>query len=188
MKQPEDTRRIKPLYVVLGAVLAVAMVAFVLMNFVLFQSSDTAAVSTPAPSAVVPAVEPAVKPKKVEVFETFEGRDPFKPLAVAAAPAAPAAPPAPPAPAAPAATQAPAPKPTAKPAAVKSSAVGIKVLKVNALPRSANVQVGDKVHNGALAGSVLSQGVTLLRIDGACAVLARGGGEFKVCEGQTVEK
>jgi hypothetical protein len=179
----EQEPRIKPLYIVLGVVLLAAIVLFVLMNFVLFKSdSDDFAIPTPAPrasaDAPVPAATPTPKPGDVEVFETFEGRDPFRPLVAggggSSAPAGQV----------PSVTA----RPTARPTAAPAGAVTVEVVSVADDGKSATVKVGSTTHTDAKPGASLSSGVKLERIDGTCVFFTRSGDAFRVCEGERVRR
>lgn len=172
---------------IIGGVLALVLGA---IN--LFGGDDTP-VPTPLPAGVAiapPVVTPAPTglPSETEVFEIFEGRDPFKPLVGeggsgggAAATAAPGSG------ATPTATPGSVLRPSTTPKPQREG-VQVEVLSVASDSKSATVRVGSTVHERAKPGQTLSSGVALVSIDGKCVNFRRDGKNFTLCEGEQVLK
>src|SRR5687767_5573346 len=95
--QPEG-RRINPIFYVLLPLLLVVLIAFVYVNFLSGGGAPEEEVTLPTTpgqqvgAPIAPVATPAPTPESTEVFEIFEGRDPFRPLQFSPAPGATVAP------------------------------------------------------------------------------------------------
>lgn len=190
-------QQVRPGFLIAAGVAGVAVIAFLLVNFV-FAGDDGGeeidvtprpqadGVATPPPAQ--PDVTPSPEPEEIEVFEIFEGRDPFRPL-VFERPTAPdgGAPPTdgieptPPPNGGPAVTPAPTPPP-------RRSGVQVEVLSVADDSSSATVRVGSEVFQNATEGQTLDSGVTIVNISDPCVDFRRNGSSFTLCEGEQVLK
>jgi hypothetical protein len=187
MSDPASSRQVNPvLLYVLGGVAVLALGFFLLNNlggggkpvglpastpFVTGGGGTGGVTGTPAPTA-----EPT------EVFEIFEGRDPFKPLVFesAASGASPAPGSSPAASTAPSGVSA-TPRPP-------RSGVQVELLSVASDGGSATVRVGSNVHEGVRPGQTIESGVVMDSIEGRCARFHRGSDSFRLCEGEQVLK
>jgi hypothetical protein len=184
--RPEG-RRISPVYIVLGVVAIVAIVGMLLLN-----SGNNAPLPpiTPRPQAggttggagAVPGATAAPTQEPTEVFEIFEGRDPFRPLITeggGGGSPAPAGSPGPTSsPSGGGSTPAPAPR----------QGVQVELLSVASDRQSATVRVGSNVHENVHPGTTIESGVVLDSIQGTCARFHRGSDSFRLCEGEQVLK
>jgi hypothetical protein len=203
------------LYIVLGVVVLLAVVALVVMNL---GGDEPVTVPTPLPGAIQPPTGPETtpSPEPIEVFEIFEGRDPFRPLIAAGTGAgatpAPGETPAPGATPAPAPGQTPAPGGTQPPAVTAappppsgtqapsnggtSRSVSIEVTRVADDGSSADVTVNGQSFTGKKAGDSLSNGVTVVGITSPSGCpgnkgrvsFRRNGDTFSLCEGEQTLK
>lgn len=191
-------RQVRPGFLIAAGVAGVAVIALVLVNFVFTGDNggedlditprpQADGVATPPPAQ--PEVTPSPSPEEIEVFEIFEGRDPFRPL-VFEQPAAPPGvtppgdgiqPTPPPANGGPAVTPAPTPPP-------RRSGVQVEVLSVADDSSSATVRVGSEVFQNATEGQTLDSGVTIVDIAHPCVDFRRDGRSFTLCEGEQVLK
>ncbi|HVE92829.1 MAG TPA: hypothetical protein VNE62_11125, partial [Actinomycetota bacterium] len=182
--------RIKRSYLIaLGVAALVAVAGILFMTF--SGGGDEPELPSSTFGAAPPVAAPPVAsptPRSADIFETFEGRDPFRPLIVAA-PVGAAGPAGSPAPGGPAPAPAPgpsaseSPNPTPRPA---RDGVQVEVLSVAEDSKSATVKVGSKVHENARPGETLSDGVQIVSIEGECVNFRRGDDGFRLCEGEQV--
>lgn len=193
MATAPEGRRINPIFFVLVPLLVVALIAFAIVTFT-GGGGEQEPIAVPSPAAGVPrpvATTPSPTPESTEVFEIFEGRDPFRALVFEGGGATPA-PGTTPVPGATAAPSTPAPgTATARPAATPvppRSGVQVELLSVAPDGKTATVRVGSTVHNNAKPGDTLSSGVVLDSIEGKCARFHRGADGFLLCEGEMVLK
>lgn len=193
MAQRAEGRQIKPLYVVAAVIVVLALAYLLFSTIGSGNGTPTPATGTgttqalPAPSTPIPTTAPT------QVFEIFEGRDPFRALVVpdtsgggggGGSPA-----PGTPAPSGSGGgrggSSGATPAPTAKP---QREGVQVELLSVSDDGRSATVRVGSQVHQNAKAGDTLSSGVVVDSIEGKCARFHRGSDSFRLCVGESVLK
>lgn len=192
----EGQQAVRPGFLILGGVALAGVVVFLLINVVFGGDGEEPeitprpqadGVATPAPAA--PEATPSPTPEEIEVFEIFEGRDPFRPLIFEQPEAPPGeqTPPPPgvetppPADGGPAVTPAPTPPP-------RRSGVQVEVLSVADDSSSATVRVGSEVFENATTGQTLDSGVTIVSIEDPCVDFRRNGSSFTLCEGEQVLK
>lgn len=185
----EPTRRISPGIIVVGVIVVIAVIALVVVNL---SGGDSQPEPTARPGAiggVGAAPTPAPTTEPTEVFEIFEGRDPFRPLIVPAAEGGGGG-------ASPAPSASPgaggggggtAPTPT--PRDTTRNGVQVELMSVADDRGSATVRVGSKVFQGVKPGQTLDAGVVMDSIlDSRCAMFHRGDESFRLCEGELILK
>lgn len=190
----EGQQAVRPGFLILGGVALAGVVVFLLINVVfggdgeepvITPQPQADGVATPAPAA--PEATPSPSPEEIEVFEIFEGRDPFRPL-VFEQPTDPDGGPEPdgiqPTPV-PNGGPVPTPAPTPPP---RRSGVQVEVLSVADDSSSTTVRVGSEVFENATEGQTLDSGVSIVSIEDPCVDFRRDGNSFTLCEGEQVLK
>lgn len=189
-----EQQQVRPGFLIAAGVAGVAVIGFLLVNFVFGGDSGEPEIPdvTPRPQAdgdamaapEEPEATPTPSPDEIEVFEIFEGRDPFRPL-VFERPEAPEPPPGeeatPPPDGGPVVTPAPTPPPP-------RSGVQVEVLSVADDSSSTTVRVGSEVFENATEGQTLDSGVVVVGIEDPCVDFRRGDRSFTLCEGEQVLK
>lgn len=169
-----ETPAVRKSFLVFGGVaVGVAVIGFVVMNLLGGGGGEADLVTPPqgSPAGVVstPAAgDPAANPAPVSTPAPAPaapglnpgGRDPFSPVAASA------------------------------PTAVLGTTVyntGPTVTVLNVYADAADVQIDDKVYEGAKPGTVVG-GMILESVAGSCASFDREGDRFQVCEGDRVTR
>jgi hypothetical protein len=168
------------LYVVLGVVVLVAIIGLVLLNT---SGNEPVPVPSFSPRPAAPQIAtPVPTAEPTQVFEIFEGRDPFRPLVIASSGGGGASP-------GPGASPTPVPSgaPRRTPPPPRAG-VQVEVLSVASDSSSATVRVGSTVHENARPGQTLSSDVVVDSIEGRCVNFHRGSERFRLCEGEQVLK
>lgn len=183
----EPARRISPVIIVLGVVAVLAVIGLVVVNL---SGGDSEPDPTARPGAiggVGAAPTPAPTAEPTEVFEIFEGRDPFRPLIVPAAEGGGDG--ASPAPSASPGAGGGGTAPTPTPRDTTRNGVQVELMSVADDRGSATVRVGSKVFQGVKPGQTLDAGVVMDSIlDSRCAMFHRGDDSFRLCEGELILK
>lgn len=196
---PAPSKGISKTYIVVGIVTLVALLAMLLVNLLGKSSTGVIDSAPPGPGggpAALPSLAPLATAAPPEIFEVFEGRDPFRPLVVENLSAVPAASVAPAPSGGPVATPTTpvgvtpgrTPAPTAAPSSRAPDAVQIEVLSISQDAKAANVRIGNRVHEDAKAGDDLSSGVHVELVEPRCVTFVRNSSKFRLCEGDSVQK
>ncbi|MEX0875189.1 MAG: hypothetical protein WD646_03240 [Actinomycetota bacterium] len=167
----EDQPAVRKSFLVIGGVaIGTAVLAFVVMNFIVGGDSgdgeEASTISTtqgsPAPTS---SAEPSLSNPLSGQSEGLRpgGRDPFSPTGAQAS-----------------ATD------TQVQASVEENAE-VVVTVFTVYGQGADVQVGEEIFEGARPNDKLSDGVVVKGIDGKCVSFDREGQTFSVCEGQRAQ-
>jgi hypothetical protein len=169
----EDQPAVRRSFLVLGGVaIGVAVLAFVLMNFIVGGDSgggeEASTISTtegsPAPTS---SAQPSISNVSSGESEGLRpgGRDPFSPTGGGQAQAA---------------------ETQVQGVVVSNAEVVVTVFTVYG--EGADIQVDEKVFEGARPNDKLSEGIVVEAIRDKCVSLDREGDTFEVCEGERVQR